>query len=112
MALRRPVVALANGGTLDVVEHGKSGLLSEPGDIEGLAENLLTMICNDELRRKMGVYGRGQVESYYNPQRLTRDVAGVYENVLRGVAHDECAGPPPAEPMSHTVAGPPPPRTG
>ena len=28
MAMKRPVVALANGGTPEVVEHGKCGLLS------------------------------------------------------------------------------------
>ena len=30
--------ALNNGGTPEVVEHGKAGLLSDPGDIAALAE--------------------------------------------------------------------------
>ena len=39
MAMKRPVVALTGGGTPEVVEHGKCGLLSNPGDINALAEN-------------------------------------------------------------------------
>ncbi len=37
MAMKRPVIALESGGAPEVVEHGKSGLLSAPGDSEGLA---------------------------------------------------------------------------
>src|SRR5450432_434011 len=46
MAMKRPVVALTTGGTPEVVEHGKSGLLSSPGDIDGLAANLLQLLEN------------------------------------------------------------------
>ena len=38
MAMRRPVVALADGGTLEVVEHGKTGLLSTWEDVAQLAD--------------------------------------------------------------------------
>ena len=36
MAMKRPVVALANGGTLEVVDHGRNGLLSAPQTSTGL----------------------------------------------------------------------------
>jgi glycosyltransferase involved in cell wall biosynthesis len=48
MAMKRPVVALNNGGTAEVVEHGTCGLLSAPGDIDALA-------ANDQLRPKIRV---------------------------------------------------------
>ena len=58
MAMKRPVVALANGGTPEVVEHGKCGLLSPPGDIDALAANLIRLLDNPELRTQFGEHGR------------------------------------------------------
>ena len=58
MAMKRPVVALTNGGTPEVVEHGKCGLLSPPGDIDALAANLLRLLDDPALRTQFGEYGR------------------------------------------------------
>jgi glycosyltransferase involved in cell wall biosynthesis len=78
MAMKRPVVALDNGGTPEVVDHGKSGLLSAPGDLEGLAANLLTLLRDPALRARMGEYGRQQVEQRFAPARMAEDLAQVY----------------------------------
>jgi glycosyltransferase involved in cell wall biosynthesis len=78
MAMKRPVLALTNGGTPEVVDHGKSGLLSPPGDLEGLAANMVTLLRDPELRRRMGEYGRQQVEARFAPRRMADDVARVY----------------------------------
>jgi glycosyltransferase involved in cell wall biosynthesis len=82
MAMQRPVVALANGGTPCLVEHGRAGLLSEPEDIHQLGENLLTLLTNPALRREMGEYGRKRVEDYFTPRRLAAEVEEVYRRVL------------------------------
>jgi len=63
MAMKRPVVALTNGGTPEVVEHGKCGLLSPPGDIDALAANLLRLLDNPALRTQFGEYGRSRSSS-------------------------------------------------
>jgi glycosyltransferase involved in cell wall biosynthesis len=78
MAMKKPVVALNNGGTPEVVEDGKSGLLSAPGDLPTLAKNLLTLIRDPERRACMGEYGRCQVETRFTPERMARDTARVY----------------------------------
>src|SRR4029078_5171035 len=69
MAMKRPVVALTNGGTPEVVEHGKCGLLSPPGDVEALAANLLKLLGDPALRIQFGEYGRSRVEQHFTPQR-------------------------------------------
>jgi glycosyltransferase involved in cell wall biosynthesis len=81
MAMQKPVVALANGGTLEIVEHGKSGLLSAPGDVDGLAANLGTLLRRPVLRAQMGAYGRRQVEARFTATRMAADVAQVYASV-------------------------------
>jgi glycosyltransferase involved in cell wall biosynthesis len=83
MAMKKPVIGLDNGGTPEVVEHGKSGLLSPLGDVQQLAENILTLVNDPALRRQMGEYGRMRVEQYFNPQRMANDVEQVYRLVLK-----------------------------
>jgi glycosyltransferase involved in cell wall biosynthesis len=83
MAMKRPVVALNNGGTPEVVEHGKCGLLSAPGDIDALAANLLQLLDDPALRAQFGEYGRSRVEQHFTPQRLSSDFAALYARMLR-----------------------------
>ncbi len=82
MAMKKPVVALDSGGTREVVEDGKSGLLSPPGDVEQLAENILTLVNNPARCKQMGEYGRKRVEEYFNPPRMANEVERVYRSVL------------------------------
>ena len=82
MAMKKPVVALGNGGTLEVVDHGKSGLLSAPGDTASLANNVLALLRDPGLRARMGEYGRRQVEARFPAERMAADVARVYESLL------------------------------
>jgi glycosyltransferase involved in cell wall biosynthesis len=82
MAMKRPVVALTNGGTPEVVEHGKCGLLSPPGDIDALAAHLLRLLDNPALRTQFGEYGRSRVEQHFTPQRMASDFAALYGHIL------------------------------
>jgi glycosyltransferase involved in cell wall biosynthesis len=81
MAMKKPVVALANGGTLEIVEQGKSGLLSAKDDINGLAENIRTLLRDPDLRARMGEYGRRVVEARFTAPRMAADVAQVYASL-------------------------------
>jgi glycosyltransferase involved in cell wall biosynthesis len=83
MAMARPVVAIDNGGTPEVVEHERSGLLSPPWEIAALARNITTLLRDPELRARYGRHGRQRVEEYFNAQRMTRDAEQAYAEVLR-----------------------------
>lgn len=82
LAMKKPVVSLASGGVPQVIDQGKSGLLSPPQDIDGLAANLLKLINDPALRREMGEYGRRRVEEYYNPRRMADEVEQLYRKIL------------------------------
>lgn len=82
MAMKKPVAALSNGGTPEVVVHGETGLLSPPNDIRALADNLVTLLKDPALRRAYGERGRERVLSRFTPGRLASDVAAVYESLL------------------------------
>jgi len=82
MAMKRPVVALNNGGTPEVVEHGKCGLLSPPGDIDTLAANLVRLLGDPALRAQFGEYGRARVMQHFTPQRLASDFSALYQRMV------------------------------
>jgi glycosyltransferase involved in cell wall biosynthesis len=83
MAMERPVVAIGDGGTVEVVEHGRSGLLVPARDIDGLAESLITLLKDPGLRARMGASGRARVLSSFTAQRMARDAGEAYDAVLR-----------------------------
>jgi glycosyltransferase involved in cell wall biosynthesis len=83
MAMERPVVAIDNGGTPEVVEHGRTGLLSPPWDVAALAANIKTLVADPQLRQRFGRAGRARVLDYFNAQRMARDAADAYAAVLR-----------------------------
>ena len=82
MAMERPVVGLAHGGTLEVVEHDVTGLLSEPGDADGLARNLVTLVDDAGLRMAMGRRGRQVVTERFTLDAQATGTAAVYRSVL------------------------------
>ncbi len=58
MASGVPVVAPASGGPLDVVDHGRTGLLHPPHDLDALAGAVRHLADRPGLRRAMGEAGR------------------------------------------------------
>ncbi|MBV8818767.1 MAG: glycosyltransferase [Acidobacteriaceae bacterium] len=54
MACKRPVVASRIGGLREIVQHGKTGFLVHPKDHLDLAQWMMTLLSDAELRQKMG----------------------------------------------------------
>ncbi|MET0145314.1 MAG: glycosyltransferase family 4 protein [Ilumatobacteraceae bacterium] len=81
MAMQLPVVALNNGGTPEVVTNGSAGLLSEPGDDKTLAENLLTLLRDPDLRQQVGTYGRERVKNHFTVEHMARALEAIYETM-------------------------------
>jgi glycosyltransferase involved in cell wall biosynthesis len=92
MSMKRPVVALDNGGTPEVVDHGKSGLLCAPGDIAALASNIVTLLRDPALRSRMGEFGRQQVEARFRPRRMADDIGRVYATLTGSVSGTNVRG--------------------
>lgn len=82
MAMKLAVVALNSGGVPEVVEHGVTGLLSEPGDRAALATNLLNLLRDPNRRRLMGEAGRAAIENRFTPADLAIGIEAVYQSML------------------------------
>ncbi|MFV0308086.1 MAG: glycosyltransferase [Desertimonas sp.] len=82
MAMELPVVSLSTGGTVEVVEHGVTGLLSERDDLAGLTAHLAELVTDPERRRAMGRAGRRRADQRFRLERQARDVEAVYDQML------------------------------
>lgn len=65
MLAGKPVVAAAAGGPLDIVEEGRTGFLTPPGDADALA-GAIKKLADPALRREMGQNGRRRAEQNYS----------------------------------------------
>jgi glycosyltransferase involved in cell wall biosynthesis len=82
MAFGIPVVASACGGLVEVVAHETSGLLVEPGNARALADALLRLLGDGDLRGRLGIEGRRRAERIFGLDRHVKTIEGVYESVL------------------------------
>ena len=76
-----PVVSTTVGGIPQLVEHGKTGFLVEPGDTKGFAEAIVTLLKNPELRREMGEAGRARAKEHYSLENHINRLMDVYRSL-------------------------------
>jgi glycosyltransferase involved in cell wall biosynthesis len=83
MAADLPVLGTAVGGMPELVEEGKSGMLVPPGDISSMANMMLTLLRDDELRRRMGAVSARIATERFDVSRMVNAYANLYETVSR-----------------------------
>ena len=76
-----PVVAPKVGSLIDTVEHGITGLLCKPNDIESLSEAILEILTKDDRGAEMGVAARSKVCREFSLEVMVQG----YENLIEGV---------------------------
>jgi glycosyltransferase involved in cell wall biosynthesis len=88
-----PVVATRVGGVPDVVQDGEDGILIDPGSPEQLADALVLLAGDPELRARMGAAGRKRTLPRYAVSRLIDDVDALYRELLakKGIRETEPA---------------------
>jgi glycosyltransferase involved in cell wall biosynthesis len=85
MAMQKPVVAVSNGGTPEVVDDAHSGLLSPAWDVPALTNNIAALLEDPGLRARMGAHGRARVLERFSARRMAADAGAAYERILAGV---------------------------
>ena len=73
-----PTIGSKIYGIIDAVEDGMTGLLHQPYSIEGLADAMLLLASNKDLRLRMGVAAHQRVMSKFSEQILTKAFADFY----------------------------------
>jgi glycosyltransferase involved in cell wall biosynthesis len=78
----RPIVTTDVAGCREVVIDGVNGFLVPPNQPEALAQAIETLICNPELRLRMGKAGRQLVIENFTDQQVNREIFAVYSKLL------------------------------
>jgi glycosyltransferase involved in cell wall biosynthesis len=82
MAFGRPVVATAAGGIPEAVEHGVTGVVVPVRNPGALAQALLDVLENPELRRRLGTAGRARFLERFTAERMVEETLKAYREVL------------------------------
>jgi len=85
MSLGLPVIAARVGGLPEVVDHGVTGLLFEPGNAEDLEEKIQLLWENPELCKQMGKQGREKVIRQYTQDTYYNKLMEVYYKAIKMV---------------------------
>lgn len=73
-----PVVSTRHADIPEIVTEGKSALLSDEGDAEGLARNMIFMMERPEVWESFGREGRRLVESQFDVRKTVRGLEEAY----------------------------------
>ncbi len=79
-----PVVASRVGGLPEVVRHGRTGFLVEPGEKDRFLEACLELLEDEEKRRAFGARGREDVLEHFCPDRIVPLYEKAYRDLLGG----------------------------
>ncbi|MCS7284070.1 MAG: glycosyltransferase family 4 protein [Anaerolineae bacterium] len=79
-----PVIAEEVGEIRELIRHGETGWLVPPGDEEGFARAVITLLGDPERRARLGEAAAQRVRQIRSWDRLAEIAEGAYLQVLRG----------------------------
>ena len=82
MKFAKPCIGGAAGGTPEVIDDGRTGLLVPYGDVDALESALERLILDGELRRRMGLAGRKRLEEEFVFERFRARLEGYLTELL------------------------------
>ncbi len=72
--MKVPIIAHDIGGIPEVVRHGVTGSLIQPGDVEGFAREISTLLNSPQLRTEYGQRGRDLMLREFDPRGIALQV--------------------------------------
>jgi glycosyltransferase involved in cell wall biosynthesis len=87
MACESAVVGFRIGGIPDMVRDGVNGLLAAPGDVNGLAAAIETLLRDDQRRAEMGKAGRAIAVREYSRKLQGERYVDLYRSLIEANGH-------------------------
>jgi glycosyltransferase involved in cell wall biosynthesis len=79
MALGLPIIGTSLGGTPEMIDHGKTGLLVPPHAPEQLAEAIQDLLGDTEGRHQMGEAGKKRMEEKFALETMVETLEDLYQ---------------------------------
>ena len=78
-----PIIATPVGGIPDVFKEYQNGLFIEPGDHKALAENIIFLLENDDVRERIRENNRKKALDEFDTSVVVNELKRIYEGVMR-----------------------------
>lgn len=82
MASGKPVVAPCCGGIPELIDDNVNGKLYPAGDIEAMTMEIMSLLKNSELRRKLGLAARSHIQENFTLKKYIKKMKRVYCELL------------------------------
>jgi len=82
MACGKPVIASNSGGIPEIVQDNISGILVPPAESTILAEKIIQLLSDLNLRERLGNTARKWIEEHCSKERIARKTVDIYESIL------------------------------
>jgi glycosyltransferase involved in cell wall biosynthesis len=82
MAMGVPVVATDISGIPELIENTKTGLLVPSGQTDKLAEAMIRLLTDAELRSRIIPNARKRINQHFDSNELIGDLAEIYDSVM------------------------------
>ncbi len=80
----KPAISYDVDGAREVVVTDETGILLPPKSVDALAEAILRLADDAELRRRLGAEGRRRLTEVFRHETMTRQLRALYERLLAG----------------------------
>jgi glycosyltransferase involved in cell wall biosynthesis len=81
-ALGVPIAAMNTGGTADIIEQGRTGLLSDTP--AGLADDVRKLRADEALRKSLGAAARAHARARFDTPHVVARIEDLYVRLARG----------------------------
>ena len=78
MAVGTPVIGARAGGVPEIIDHGETGLMAAPGNLEDYAGALRQLLRPGDYAAKLAMAGREKVRQHFSIER----VAGTFDRLI------------------------------
>jgi glycogen(starch) synthase len=78
-----PIIASNVGGPAEILDHGRTGLLFPPRDVAALAEQLIAILRDRELRQRIGRAGAAEARRSWTWPNLVATMRQVYTELTQ-----------------------------
>ncbi len=83
MSFKLPIISTNIGGPTEIITKGYDGYLTTPGDYNELADKILYLIENEELRVVLGNNAYKTVKDKFSIINTTKKIEELYENIIK-----------------------------
>jgi PEP-CTERM/exosortase A-associated glycosyltransferase len=88
MAMGKALVASDVGGHRELIRHGEAGLLFKAGDESALAEQIIRLLVDHELRNALQRWNRTWVQEHHSWEKTTVVYRKIYSSVTKDSLRD------------------------